>query len=102
MEAAYVVIPILAARVVTALFIFPVTITLELMVCQLLKWKWAHLLPVAAGILICVPFAWMTRSLYFSYDVAIIGGLRLSWIVLLVGMFNAVLGTRIGQRISQR
>lgn len=102
MDAAYIVIPLLIAWILTGLFVIPVTATLELMVCQLLKGKWTHRLPVAAGILMCVPAAWITRSLYISTEVPVFGGIRVSWIILVCGILTAELGTRIGYRISKK
>lgn len=102
MNAAYIVIPVLVAWGVTALFIIPVTITLELMVCQLLRAKWKHLLSVMAGILLCIPMVLLTHPFSFASYIPVVGGMSLGWIALVVGLLNAALGTKIGYLLSKR
>ena len=96
MNAAYIVIPWLVAVGITALFIIPVTLTLELMVSSFSKQKWIHGIPILFGVAIAGPAMYLAKA----FGMTLPGGIPFIWIVFLIALILSCIGTRLGYRIS--
>lgn len=95
MNAAYIVIPWLVAVGVTALFIIPVTLTLELMVSSFSKQKWIHGIPIMIGVAIAGPAMYLAKA----FGMALPNGIPFIWVVFLIALMLSCLGTWIGAYI---
>ena len=91
-------IALIVCWIFTGVFIIPVTVALELMVCQFGKWKWLHGIPVLAGVAISGPAMYMVLGLGMTTP----DGFPFVWIVFAVALVISLIGTRIGYQISQK
>ncbi len=98
MNAAYIVIPWLVAVGITALFIIPVTVTVELMVSSFSKQKWIHGIPILVGVAIDAPAMYLAKACGMTLE----GGFPFVWVVFFVALIMSCLGTWIGHLIFKR
>ena len=78
-----------------ALLVMLVSAVVNLMVLQLSKAQWSRCLPVAAGMFLSAPVAWLYRNLY-------LGSVSMFWYVLASGFIFSYLGIKIAKRIYQK
>ena len=98
MNAAPIVISGFVGIGITALFIIPVAIALELMVASFTKRKWLHGIPIVAGIAIAAPILYMAQG----YGWTIEGGIPMTCVVFFLSLCLSSLGTWLGYIISKR
>ena len=79
----------------TAVFVLLITMVVKLMTDQLLTAKWTRLLPVAAGMLLSAPVAWLCRSLSLN-------GVSMFWFVFATDLVFSYLGIRLAKRMSKK
>lgn len=91
-------IALIVCWIFTGFFIIPVTIALELMVCQFGKWKWLHGIPVLAGVAISGPAMYMVRG----FGMTTPDGFPFIWIVFAVALVISLMGTGIGWLVNRK
>ena len=74
------------AWALTAIFIIPVTIALELMICQVCRKKWPRLIPVVIGVAMAGPAEWLMWAF----------GTGIHWVVLSVALVISCAGSATG------